>query len=429
MTTEEIVLRMLASVSSLAAVRRPLSECLDCILVSPVCASADIPERPVANRDGYAVRVADVAMASGLSPVRLHVIGESGPGEHLPGLLPEGCAVRVMTGAPLPVGADAVVQREDCRLEDRLEDAAGARGHVQVLRPAPVGQFVAGAGSEFKIGQAAVPAGAALGPAELAVLAALGMTDALIIPKPRVSIVVTGNELGRRGSDAPSANLYASNAVLVAAMIAACGATVESSRIASDVPAELADALRGAMAADLILTTGGTGQGTKDLMSTILHEQEVASLWDLKGQSGRPTTFRLLRQTTGDRLVPHLALPGRPVAAMVAFSLFAYPLLRQLMGLPLRQARYQWARLTAFPESDRKAQRHLPVRLRAHGEDWEAVPTGDSSLYGLAAAVGAHGFALIEQSQVDAAGTRRVRVLIPPWARHEISDVLDLPAI
>ena len=138
-------------------------------------------------------------------------------------------------------------------------------------------------------------------------------------------------------------------------------------------------------------------------------------MWDLKVSGSRPAAFRMLRQRQGERRIPHLALPGRPVAAMVAFSLFACPLLRRLAGRPPRKARYLRARLAAIPEDAQKSQRFFPVHLRFDGSGWEAIPTRDASLYGLSAAIGAHGFALLGHASDEAAADRLVRILMPPW--------------
>jgi len=408
MTTDEIIAAMLAGLPQLAPVRQALAECRDCFLASPVIAAADLPHWPLASRDGYAVRAADVASASASVPIRLPVAGEIAPGESTPGALPAGCAVRVLTGAPLPAGADAVVRTEDTRFPHAAEN------HVEVLSAAAAGQFVASIGSEFAAGATALRAGLTLGPAELAALAALGLGHALVIPKPRVAIVVSGSELRQKGVASELSQLYASNGVLVTSMVEACGGVVESLRIVSDDPAELATALRCATSADLIVTTGGTGRGARDVIGKVLREQEVSSMWNLKVRGSRPATFRMLRAHPGGRLVPHLALPGRPVAAMVAFSLFAWPLLRRLSGRAPRKIHYLRARLAAMPEGEHKSQRFFPVYLRHRKSGWEAVPTGDASLYGLAAAIGAHGFALLGQARVEAT-ERLVRVLLPPW--------------
>jgi len=411
LTTDDIVAAMLSMVDSLAQMQQPLAECRDCVLAQPVIAPVHLPHRSIASRDGYAVRAADVAAASLARPVRLIVVGDIAPGEATSDALLAGGAFRVMTGAPLPPGTDAVVRREDLH----APPATAHPGHVDVGAPVTPGQFVALSGSEFTAGAQVLSEGSTLGPAELAVLAALGFSSAPIVPKPRVGIVVTGTELRQGSSHTELATLHASNGVLVRAMVEACGGVVESVRITSDDPDRLAEALLDATAADLVVTTGGTGRGAKDVMAHALREREAGSLWNLKVRGSRPAAFRVLHSAVGDRLVPHLALPGRPVAAIVAFLLFAYPLLRHLSARPRRTASCIAARLAAIPPDFGQAQRFLPVSLRRSGGGWEAVPTGDASLYGLAAAVGAHGFALVGPEFAEAAEGREVQVVIPPW--------------
>ena len=409
LTIDEIVAAMLAVVDVLPPAQRPLAECRGAVLAHAVTAPVDLPHRCVASRDGYAVRAVDTSTATSACPVHLPVVGESAPGVASPEALPTGSAFRVMTGTPLPDGADAVV-----RSEDAVAAAPEGGGHeIGVIAPVARGQFVADAGSEFEHGAEVLPAGTVLGPAELAVMAALGLADALVVPRPRVAVVVTGSELRRVRADPELTQLHASNGVLVTAMVEACGGVVESVRVASDDPSELADALLAALRADLVLTTGGTGRGANDLTSRVLQEREVSSLRDVKVRGSRPASFRLLRRD--DRLVPHLALPGRPVAATIAFCLLAWPLLRHLSARPPQRAASVRARLGAIPPGVRTFQRFLPVRLRRCGREWEAVPTRDASLYGLAAAVGAHGFALVGQEHGEVAAGRLVQVVVPPW--------------
>ena len=411
LTTEQVVVAMLAQVGELRPARLLLAECRECILADPIISSADLPARSLATRDGFAIRAADVAEASASLPVRLRVIGESVPGDPAPNALPAHTAIRVMTGAPLPLGADAVVRLED----SRFQQSTLGQNDVDFLTPAARGQFIGQVGSEFAAGAAALPARLALGPAELAALASLGLTHVLVVPKPRISIVVSGTELRRMVGESDPAKLHASNGVLVTAMVQACGGIVESARIVSDDRSELAQALENALSADLILTTGGTGRGSRDLMDDVLRCQEVASMRNVKVKGSRQPTFRLLRDHSGGRVIPHLALPGRSAAAIVAFSLFAYPLIRRLSGRPARKTQVRRARLVVVPESVHKSQRFFPVRLRRGKSGWEAVPTGDASLYGLAAAIAADGFVLLGQTHDEPVSGQRVSVLLLPW--------------
>ncbi len=327
--------------------------------------------------------------------------------------LPPRSAIPIVTGAPLPAGADAVVPTESCRLA--RDSAGGLRGWIDVLGDVDTGQFVALTGSEFSAGSLALAPGAVLGPPELAVLAALGHVQARVVPRPRVALVATGSELSRQAGVPPAGQLYASNVALMHGMVVACGATVASVRVAADDPSELAEAFKDALRADLILTTGGTGRGSRDIIGKILLDQEAGSLWNARVRGSKPAAFRLLREVSTGRLVPHLALPGRPIAAMVGFILFAYPLLRRLAGLPPEEVRYRTARLAAGIDGRAGHHRYVPVRLERCSSGWEALPGGESSLYGLAATAGTDGFAVVGRRTGELAKGHRVRVILPPW--------------
>jgi len=209
--------------------------------------------------------------------------------------------------------------------------------------------------------------------------------------------------------------LYASNVALMQGMVVTCGAVVASVRVAADDPSELAEVLQDALAADLILTTGGTGRSSRDIIGKILLDQEAGSLWNARVQGSKPAAFRLLREASSEHLVPHLALPGRPIAAMVGFILFAYPLLRHLAGLPPHEVRYRWARLAAGIDGTAGHHRYVPVRLERCSKGWEALPGGGSALYGLAATAGTDGFAVVGRRTGGLTKGHRVRVVVPPW--------------
>jgi molybdopterin molybdotransferase len=198
-------------------------------------------------------------------------------------------------------------------------------------------------------------------------------------------------------------------------MITASGAAVSSVRVTSDDPGDVAKALLDALAADLILTTGGTGRSSRDIVGKVLLEQEAVSLWNTPVRGSKPVAFRLLRQATTDRLVPHMALPGRPIAAMVAFILFAYPLLRRLSGLPPNRRCYRWARLATAIDGIPGHHRYIPVNLERRNKGWEAVPGKESGLYGLAATAGSDGFVVLGRRTGELDKGHRVRVLLPPW--------------
>jgi len=209
--------------------------------------------------------------------------------------------------------------------------------------------------------------------------------------------------------------MYASNVALMQGMVTACGASTSSVQVTSDDAAELANALLGALGADLILTTGGSGRSSRDIVRTALLDHEAGSLWNTPLRGSKPIALRLLRESKTGRLVPHLALPGRPIAATVAFILFAYPLLRRLAGLPPTPRACCRARVTTAIDGSPGHNRYIPVRLHRGIGGWHAVPQTESTLYGLAATGASHGFIMPGRRTGALARGQRVRVLLPPW--------------
>jgi len=413
MDTDAILVEMLSGLAPLQPVQLPLAVCAGSVLASAVTAARDLPGRALAGRDGYALRAADVAPACGERPVRLEVIGSVAPGQSAATALPAASAFRVMTGAPLPAGADAVLRAEDAH----LDETGGGRSAIVISAAVEAGAFVCPAGTEFAAHATALHAGQVLGPPELAVLSALGQTHACVVPRPRVAIVVTGSELDHDQQAGPDGRaLHPSNVVLVRAMVEACGAVVDSLRVAPDDVARLEAVMRAALSADILITTGGTGRAVGDLIRKALRGREVRSLWDMKVRGSRPAMFRVLLDESAARAVPHLALPGRPIAAMVGFSLFGEPLLQRLAGASDPRARYLAARLVECPAPPGSRPRFFAVRLHRDHDGWHATPTGDASLYGLAAAAGADGFAMAAEDGRDPPAAGGVmRVLLPPW--------------
>lgn len=414
---------MLADVAPLAPVTLPLAEAQGCVLAQPLVAPADLPSRAKASRDGYAVRAADLTRCSQAAPLRLPVAAASAPGQSTPAALPAGSVCRVFTGAPLPAHADAVVRHEDAQV---VASGADAREQVEFIDPVPAGRFVAGAGSEFAAGAVVLEAGTVLGPAELAVLAATGATTVGVHPPPRVAIIVTGSELRSHAGEGDATQLYASNAVLVAALVRACGGSVASTRIVSDDVQAMTAAFEQALHADLIVSTGGTGRAQRDRIGQVLREREAASMWQRRSSGSRPLSYRLLRRDEHGTQVPHLALAGRPIAASVAFALFAHPLLRHLAGHAVQLPRYVQARLVNLPPAARRVQRFVPVRLQSGAQELQALPTADATLYGLTAALGAHGFALLARGDdAEQDPEPLLRVLIAPWQAGAAAGIID----
>ncbi|GAA2034899.1 molybdopterin molybdotransferase MoeA [Agromyces tropicus] len=310
---------LLAPLGARPTERVSLQHALGRITASPVESAIDLPPFRNSQMDGVAVRAADVAGA----PVDLPVAGESAAAPGTPAALAAGTAMRIMTGAPVPEGADAVVPVED------TEPVGDGSARVRVLRGRDAGEYVREAGSDLRAGADVLPAGIRLESRHLAAAAASGRTELLVRERLRVAVVSTGSELVEPGAELGPGELPDANGVALRAAVAAAGAVVvHAGRVRDDV-ARLRAELDAAVdaGAELILTSGGISQGAYEVVRELI-EPNGGWVGSVAMQPGGP-------QATGiHRGVPLIAFPGNPVSAQLSFALFVAPSLRAIAGLP-----------------------------------------------------------------------------------------------
>jgi molybdopterin molybdotransferase len=347
-TVDEHLEDILATVQPLEPIELQLLDAQGCVLVEDVTVPVSLPPFDNSSMDGYAVRVADVAGASEDFPAALEVVGDVAAGQAAELLhVGPGQAARIMTGAPLPPGAETVVPVEwtDGGLGEGPVDGMRARslapeqatGHVRVYRPAEARAHVREKGSDVKAGDRALEAGTVLGPPQIALLAAIGRGTVRVRPRPRVVVLSTGSELVPPGEELRSGQIYDSNSFALTAAARDAGAIAyRVGAVADD-----ADTLRSTIEdqlvrADLVVTTGGVSVGAYDVVKEALahvgDEDEAGSGIEFRRlamQPGKPQGFGSI----GPDHTPLLALPGNPVSSYVSFELFARPAIRTLMGL------------------------------------------------------------------------------------------------
>ena len=306
---------VLAASPLLPVIEAPLQDALGLGLARPVRAPHDVPPFTNSAMDGYAVIGADVSRA----PVTLRLL-EDVPAGHVAEVpVVPGAAIKIMTGAPIPDGADAVVKVEDTEPE--------GEGAVRILAPAAVGAAVRPAGSDLAAGDPVFEAGERLTPRHLAVLASLGAAPA-VRRRPRAAVLSTGDEV--LPPDAPflgPGQIRDTNRPLLISMLERFGAeVVDLGIVGDDAPALRAALDRGAAEADMVLTSGGVSMGEYDLVKIILAELGTVDFWKVAMQPAKPFAFGHIDGT------PLLGLPGNPVSVMVAFEQFARPALLHMMG-------------------------------------------------------------------------------------------------
>ncbi len=315
---------ILASVPTLPADNVALAEALGLVTAEPLIAAEAVP--PFANTamDGYAVRAADTAGASSDAPVRLSVVGDL-PAGHAPTVaVGPGEAIRIMTGAPIPDGADAIVM-----VEETQKDSDSA---VLIGRSASVGDHLRPAGGDVAAGVVVFPAGTLLTPAHIGMAASLGYSTVPVVRRARVGVLSTGDELTPPGEPLTPGRIRDSNRPMLLGLVAQTGCEAVNLGIARDDEATVTERLEYAVAhCDALVTSGGVSVGDYDIVKAVLDRMGKLEWFQVAIKPAKPLAFGLLGEG-----VPIFGLPGNPVSAHVSFELFARPALLQMMGHPHR---------------------------------------------------------------------------------------------
>ncbi|KOU34595.1 gephyrin-like molybdotransferase Glp [Streptomyces sp. WM6368] len=404
-SVDEHLADVLSAVRPLEPIELQLLDAQGCVLVEDVTVPVALPPFDNSSMDGYAVRTADVQGASEEFPAVLTVVGDvaAGSGE-LPTVGP-GEAARIMTGAPLPPGAEAVVPVEWTDGGTGGGAAAGmtpasaapehASGEVRVHRGAEAREHVRARGSDVQAGDLALAAGTVLGPPQIALLAAIGRGTVRVRPRPRVVVLSTGSELVQPGEALTAGTIYDSNSFALAAAARDAGAIAyRVGAVADD-----ADTLRSTIEdqlirADLLVTTGGVSVGAydvvKEALSSVGQSEEGEDVdgggidfRKLAMQPGKPQGFGSI----GPDHTPLLALPGNPVSSYVSFELFVRPAIRALMGLPESEVRRPSVRavLSADKALGSPAGRRQFLRGKYDAQSGTVGPVGGSGSHLIAA--------------------------------------------
>jgi molybdopterin molybdotransferase len=329
-SVEEALGKILDLVHVLEKEEKPLLECLGQTCAEDIYAPFYIPPSDNSAMDGYAVQYESIKEATREHPAILHVIGESPAGEPSRFIVKPGTAVRIMTGALLPDGADVVVPFEETN-ESLLRQANASSVEIYIYRGISSGANIRKKGEDIVEGTLVIPKDTFLRPAEIGVLASIGKTVVPVIRKPVVAILATGNELVDVGEKRPPYNIYNSNSYSLAAQVIRYGCSPKILGVARDEVGNLTDAIRQGLDADLLITSGGVSMGDYDIVKDILAKEGEIHFWTVRMKPGKPLAFGVLKRDDG-KTVPHLGLPGNPVSAMITFEIFGRPAILRMMG-------------------------------------------------------------------------------------------------
>jgi len=294
--------------------RVPLAAAARLTLAGSVKAAIDAPPFTNSAMDGFAVRASDITDV----PIRLTVAGLVAAGEQWPHRLKPGEALRIMTGAPLPSGADTVVRQEDTNAENSW---------VEILATKPKGEAVRRRGDDLRRGRVVLRRGVTLGPAELSTLAMAGLAKVPVVRRPRVALIASGSELRKPGAKLRPGEIHESSSFALAETLRAEGAEVEHLGVAPDDREETRRLIRRGLKADMLLTAGGVSVGAFDHVRDAMRRAKVEEIfWRVAQRPGKPLVFG----KRGKTLV--FGLPGNPVSSLVSLQMYALPALRAMMG-------------------------------------------------------------------------------------------------
>ena len=333
LSVEEAYDKIMAYFSPLEPETKPIFQALGQVLAGDVASPFQLPPLDNSAMDGYAVRHRDIVGACPGTTKGLQVIGQVAAGQMPAGEVVEGSAIRIMTGAPVPAGADTIVPFEETDEVERKQKGLGP-GEIGICRELPQGSHIRPAGEDVRKGEVVLKKGAVLRPQEIGVLASLGMEEVRVIRRPVVAILATGDELLKVGEPVQPGKIYDSNSYSVAASVLKYGGIPQVLGIARDNLEDMNQMLSQGSTADLLITSAGVSRGDYDIVKDVLMERGEISFWSVRMRPAKPLAFGVIRGHGGKR-IPHLGLPGNPVSAMVAFEEFARPAILRMLGKTL----------------------------------------------------------------------------------------------
>jgi len=330
-SVEQALQKILGYVDVLEEEQKPILDSMGQVLAEDIYSAIDIPPLDNSAMDGYAVRSEDTRGASRQSPRFLRVIDTVMAGSISEHSVEPGTAIRIMTGAPIPEGADSVVRFEDTDEAQR----GGASAEIGILCGVTTGWDIRRAGEDIARGSIVLRKGVVIRASEVGVLASLGRSEVRVIRCPTVAILATGDELVDINQPLPAGKIYDSNTYSVAALVRRYGGIPKVLGIALDSEDSLVAKLHQGLDADMLITTGGVSIGDFDVVKDVLAKEGEVVFWKVRMKPGRPLAFGRIKgagKAGIARDILHLGLPGNPVSVMVAFEIFARPAILKMMG-------------------------------------------------------------------------------------------------
>ncbi|HZS93290.1 MAG TPA: gephyrin-like molybdotransferase Glp [Chloroflexota bacterium] len=383
LSVDEALARLLDRFAPLGVETVALADSLGRVLAQPITSDLNLPPFANSSMDGFALRAADTESASAAEPVRLDIGDVIAAGSSAGHELGARTCARIMTGAPLPEGADAVIP---------FEDVEEIGGRIIIRTPVENGACVRPEGNDLARGTVILEPGVEIDSRKIGLMAAVGCADVPVTRKPRVAILSTGNELVPPGQPLGTGQIYNSNTPMLAAAVREAGGEPMPANAATDDPDAIAAALERAGDVDLLLTSGGASVGDFDYVKDVVARGGEIGFWRVAIRPGKP----LLLGSIGGR--PLIGLPGNPTSSMVTFDVFVRPAIRRMLGAAEQRTRLQ---VVADQDIDNRGGRRTYARVRLTMRDGtvHAVPAGGQDSAMLLTLARADGLLVIPETQ------------------------------
>lgn len=334
-SVEQALEKILGNISVLGEEERPILDSLGQVLAEDIYSKIDVPPKDNSALDGYAVRSSDIMGASSKNPHVLKVIDMIVAGGTPKKVLTPGTAIRIMTGAPTPEGADCVIGFEDTDEPKRISASNEIPSEIGILKEIESGDNIRKAGESIRKGDLVLSSGTIIRPSEIGVFASMGRPVVKVIRRPVIAILATGDELTSLGEPLSEGKIYNSNSYSIAAQVIREGGIPKLLGIALDNEASVVNKISQALEADLLITIGGVSMGDYDVVKDVLSKQGKIVFWKVRTKPGKPLAFGTIKRSgkgTDLKDMPHLGLAGNAVSSMINYELFVRPAILKMMG-------------------------------------------------------------------------------------------------
>lgn len=400
---EDMILkRALDNIPTLSKERKPILECSKRTLAEDIVAPEALPPFDYSTCDGYALNSHMTIGAAKNNPKYFSVLGEVCAGAMFDGEVKWNEVVNIMTGAPIPEGTDCVIPLELCEKQQNL---------LIIMDQVQSGMNVRKTGSELARGSIVIKSGTIISPLEIGVLASLGISSVEIIRRPIVSIAATGDEVISLGGKKDRGQVFNSNALCIASLVYSYGGTPRLLEVIPDDKNKLRDSIMRCFESDLLITIGGTSSGLKDIVSE--HGFETMSYGDSIDHNSLPLT---ILKGTDNRILPLLALPGKPVGCVVVFEFYGRTILEKMSGMRSSALKFYSATMQNEIVNEGKANVYARVKLQKKQEFYMAWSTGKPDHDLICPNVEANGFVFLPKAVGKVCIGDQVSVLVPGWS-------------